>query len=256
MNQMTLMEAFDWHLGTGGGDGFNVDLYNYATGSQFEIPFIPDNTTATHLDFYYYLSWSGDKIISPALEKIMEQFEDWTSVEARTAIAGAFWTIYGEQLIRQWENFTREYDPIEDYHVTEVTSYTHEGSGASVENGGGSDKWSGSINNEGKTKTTDSVSTYDGTTKEVSTSVTEYDGQNDTAKNKTTYDNLTDTKSHSNRRDSEESATDDLHIEKSGNLGITPLSQFLKDDIELWKMNFYKKIFFPALDSFLTIPIY
>ena len=252
MSQMNLMTLTDAYEKTWTNSGIIRDLYYLfnVVSNPPVIPFLPTADIAAAIDNYYYFSWSGDKIISPYMEKFLK-----TEGDNRT-IALHFWTIHGEQILRQWENFTREYDPIEDYHVTEVTSYTHEGSGASVENGGGSDAWSGSIDNEGKTKTTDSVSTYDGTAKEVSTSVTEYDGQNGTAKNKTTYNGLTDTKTHNNRRDSEESATDDLHIEKSGNLGITPRSQFLKDDIELWKMNFYKKIFFPALDSFLTIPIY
>lgn len=242
MNTMTLAEAYNWNLGIDSGDGFCVDLYTYAQDEQIEIPFLATNTDATQLDFYYYLSWSGDKIISPALEKIMAQFDDWTDPEAREVIVSTFWKIHGEQLLRQWENFTREYDPIDDYDITEETDYTHSGRGNVTDSGDDKHQKTGQVT------TTDSGWAYDSDTeKNTDKSLTVY-GQGETPfEDKTVY---------GKERATSESANDDLTIHKYGNLGINPISDFLKKDIELWKWNFYKKIFFPALDSFLTIPIY
>lgn len=242
MNTMTLAEAYNWNLGTDSGDGFCVDLYTYAQDEQIEIPFLATNTDATQLDFYYYLSWSGDKIISPALEKIMAQFDDWTDPEAREVIVSTFWKIYGEQLLRQWENFTREYDPIDDYDITEETDYSHEGRSNITDSGDDKRQKTGQVT------TTDSGWAYDSDVeKNTDKSSTVY-GQGGTPfEDKTVY---------GKKRATSEGATDDLTIHKYGNLGINPISDFLKKDIELWKWNFYKKIFFPALDSFLTIPIY
>lgn len=242
MNTMTLAEAYNWNLGVDSGDGFCVDLFQYAQAEEIEIPFLTTNTDATQLDFYYYLTWSGDKIISPALEKIMAQFDDWTDPEARTVIVSTFWKIHGEQLLRQWENFTREYDPIDDYDITEETDYSHSGSGSANDSGSDTRKKLGQVS------TTDSAWAYDSNTeKNTDKSTTTY-GVNTTP--------MTDETEYGKSRTTSESATDDLTIHKYGNLGINPISDFLKKDIELWKMNFYKNVFFPALDSFLTIPIY
>lgn len=242
MNTMTLAEAYDWNLTSESGDGFCIDLYEFAEDAQIEIPFLTTNTEATQLDFYYYLSWSGDKIISPALEKIMAQYDDWTDPEMREVIVSTFWKIYGEQLLRQWENFTREYDPIDDYDITEETDYSHSGRGNITDSGSDTRK------KLGKVSTTDSAWTYDSNIeKNTDKSTTTY-GENTTP--------MTDETEYGKRRATAESAEDDLTIHKYGNLGINPISDFLKKDIDLWKWNFYKKIFFPALDSFLTIPIY
>lgn len=242
MNTMTLSEAYNWNLGVDSGDGFCVDLFQYAQSEEIEIPFLTTNTDATQLDFYYYLTWSGDKIISPALEKIMAQFDDWTDPEARTVIVSTFWKIHGEQLLRQWENFTREYDPIDDYDITEETDYSHEGRSNITDSGDDKRQKTGQV------ETTDDVwgiNSASGVDADRSTTVY---GQNGTP--------LEDKTVYGKKRATSEGATDDLTIHKYGNLGINPISDFLKKDIELWKMNFYKNVFFPALDSFLTIPIY
>lgn len=242
MNTMTLAGAYNWRVGSSD-TGVVVDLYSFMTSLGVEIPFLPDVATAQAVEFYYYLSWSGDKIISPALEKIMEQFDDWTSTGARNAISNAFWKIHGEQLLRQWENFTREYDPIDDYDITEETDYSHSGSGSATDSGDDKRQKTGQVETTNDVWGINSTSGVD-----ADRSTTVYgQGVNAPLEDKIVY---------GKSRATSESATDDLTIHKYGNLGINPISDFLKKDIDLWKMNFYKSIFFPALDSFLTIPIY
>ena len=212
-----------------------------------EIPFLPSEEVAKRIDNYYYFGWSGDKIISPMLEKLYQPSA--ASPLDEYELACMFWDIYGAQLMKQWENFTREYDPINDYDITEETDYLHSGTSGGTDN----NVRSGNVEQSGSSSDTESAWSYDKTganeDRPVTKSKTEIDSNNPM---KTTYNQLTDART----RNGSESATDDLNTHKFGNLGVQSVSMLLKQDIELWKMNFYRNIFFPALDSFLAIPIY
>lgn len=212
-----------------------------------EIPFLPSEEVAKRIDNYYYFGWSGDKIISPMLEKLYQP--STASPLDEYELAKMFWDIYGDQLMKQWVNFTREYDPLKDYDITEITGYTHAGSSDSTD----TNIRSGDIQQTGTSTDTDSAWSYDRTglneDRPVSKTVTAIDSSHPM---KTEYNNITDSRT----RGGSESATDDLNTHKFGNLGIQSESLLIKQDIELWKMNFYRNIFFPALDSFLAIPIY
>lgn len=212
-----------------------------------EIPFLPSEEVAKRIDNYYYFGWSGDKIISPMLEKLYQPSA--ASPLDEYELARMFWDIYGDQLMKQWENFTREYDPINDYDITEETDYLHSGTNDGTDN----NVRTGNVEQRGSSIDTESAWSYDKTgvneDRPVTKSKMEIDSNNPM---KTQYNQLTDART----RKGTESATDDLNTHKFGNLGVQPVSLLLKQDIELWKMNFYRNIFFPALDSFLAIPIY
>lgn len=212
-----------------------------------EIPFLPSEEVAKRIDNYYYFGWSGDKIISPMLEKLYQPSA--ASPLDEYELARMFWDIYGAQLMKQWENFTREYDPINDYDITEETDYLHSGSSGGTDN----NVRSGDVQQTGSSTDTESAWSYDKTgineDRPVTKSKMEIDSNDPMT---TTYNDLTDARTRSGT----ESATDDLNTHKFGNLGVQSVSMLIKQDIELWKMNFYRNIFFPALDSFLAIPIY
>ena len=219
----------------------------YDTHNPSEIPFLPSEEVAKRVDNYYYFGWSGDKIISPMLEKLYQPSA--ASPLDEYELAHMFWDIYGGQLMKQWENFSRKYDPINDYDITEETNYFHSGSSGGTDN----NVRTGEIQQTGTSTDTDSTWSYDktGTNEDrpVTKSKMEIDSNNPI---KTQYNQLTDART----RNGSENATDDLNTHKFGNLGVQSVSLLLKQDIELWKMNFYRNIFFPALDSFLAIPIY
>ena len=257
MELVTLMKS--WEITTINSSGIISELYDIYNSTneneELEIPFIPNEQFAARLNNYYYFGWSGDKYSSPLVEKYKELTE--SPVSWQVEVAKAFWETHKEQLLRQWENFTKEYDPIEDYHIVETTQYEHSGEGDTTDTGSEENKWTGDVENSGKTKESSKVYTYDGSQANVSEVTTDFSGVGGTDKTTTHYADLKNTRTFNQRKKAmTESATDDLTIEKSGNLGINPVSQFLKDDIELWKWNFFKNVFFPALDSFIAIPIY
>ena len=232
---MNLMEAWNKSLGS---DGFIVKLYECIVNAG-EISFagyLSSEPVAHRLDDFYYFGWSGDKECSPLMEKLGGTPE-WI-----IEIVSSFWEIYGQQLYRQWENFTREYDPIDDYDVTEETTYVHEGSGSASDTGSDTRKTYGDV------EVTDSTWGVDSGEANADKTFTNYGtGEDDSLVNKTNYGKT---------RTTTEGANDDLTIHKHGNLGINPVSKFLKDDIELWRWNFYRQILFPMIDRHIAIPIY
>lgn len=212
-----------------------------------EIPFLPSEEAAKRIDNYYYFGWSGDKIISPMLEKLYQP--NAASHLDSYELARAFWDIYGAQLMKQWENFAREYDPVNDYDVTEIMHYDHSGGSSGTDN----NVRTGDVEQTGKSTDTDSAWAYDQTGQAQGRPVTKTETLIE-ANNpmKTSYKSVTDARTRSGT----ETADDDLNTHKYGNLGVQPISLLIKQDIDLWKLNFYRNIFFPALDSFLAIPIY
>lgn len=212
-----------------------------------EIPFLPSEEVVERLDNAYYFRWSGDKITSPLLDKMY--VESATIHLDKELLAKMFWDIYGAQLMKQWENFVREYDTVNDYDITEETHYDHSGGS----NGTDTNIRSGNVQQTGTSTDTDSAWAYDLTGaaagRPVSRTETVIDSSHPM---QTTYNAVTDART----RGGTETADDDLTTHKYGNLGVQPISLLIKQDIDLWKLNFYRNIFFPALDSFLAIPIY
>lgn len=208
------------------------------------IPFLEGGISG-YVDNYYYFSWSGDKFISPMVEKTLKMFdelEDWVE-----HLANMFWVLHGEQLLRQWENFTVEYDATKPYRTTETLDYKHDG----TVNSSGNNVRTGANVRTGTVTESDSAWAYDMASsspgKRTGETVTDYgSGLRDE------YENVTDT----NTSGSADHAEDDLTTIKEGNLGTISMSKLVEDDIKLRRMNFYKTILFPALDSFLAIPIY
>lgn len=213
-----------------------------------EIPFLPSEEVVERLDNAYYFMWSGDKITSPLLDKMY--VESATVHLDKELLAKMFWDIYGAQLMKQWENFVKEYDPVNDYDITEITHYDHSGESGGTDN----NVRSGNVQSYGGVTTTDYAWAYDQTDAAQGRPVSKSDSVDGTpeAPNQTTYNDVTDARTRSGT----ETADDDLETHKYGNLGVQPISLLIKQDIDLWKLNFYRNIFFPALDSFLAIPIY
>ena len=202
------------------------------------IPILPTEAFAKLIDNYYYFAWSGDKFSSPLVEKLSKIDEEHMPAK----VAAQFYAIHGDELIRQWQLFQKEYDPLASYDVHEVTDYEHEGGNTVTDSGSDTRK------KTGKVTTTDSVwGVNSATDVDADKSVTEY-GEGQTP--------MQDELQYGKSRTNSESASDDLTIHKYGNLGNISLTKLLKDDVELWSWDFFTKFFFPAIDSVIALPIY
>ena len=85
----------------------------------------------TDLDIEYYGNHSGNKLISPLLSKLLPTSDELTTTEL-AVIARILYTMFGENWARLWETLQLEYNPIENYSMTErmtndqkTTQYGH-----------------------------------------------------------------------------------------------------------------------------------
>lgn len=219
-----------------------------------EIPvWLPDdNGLLRQVENYYYFSWSGDKYISPLIEKF---YDEHLGITHETEIAQMFYATHNMKLTKLWSDYAAEYEAVNPYDVHEELDYLHSGQNEVSNSGNDTNVRTGSIGERGTVRDTRQVFPYDGNTpknESIVTSVRGVDGGDVT----TTFNNVTDTFTHGKTSSGTDSATDDLDTHKYGNLGILPMARILGEDIELWKMDFYTTILFPMLDRFLTLPIY
>lgn len=221
------------------------------------VPTIPiwlpdDNGLLRHVENYYYFSWSGDKYISPLIEKF---YDEQLGITHETEIAQMFYATHNMKLTKLWNDYVVEYEAINPYDVHEELDYIHSGENEVSNSGNDTNVRTGSIEESGTVRDTRQVFPYDGNVpknESIVTSVRGADGDNIV----TTYNQVADTFTHGKTSSGTDSATDDLDTHKYGNLGILPIARILEEDIELWKMDFYTTILFPMLDRFLTLPIY
>ena len=106
--QTRLNEVFsDWFTGAG----------IFATLQNFNIPWKTEEI-ANDLDLEYHGNISGDKIISPLVQKISNG-ETLTNTQ-KTRIASAIYAINSKNWAKQWETLLLVYNPIENYSMTET----------------------------------------------------------------------------------------------------------------------------------------
>lgn len=108
-----------------------------------------EETDGKVLDLEYFGNRSGSKIVAPLLEKMLT--EAGLSDEAKQNIVDLIWIRFGRNWAKLWETLTVEYNPIENYRMTEKGKIDHDGdqsngvygfnSTASVPSGTGHDEY-------------------------------------------------------------------------------------------------------------------
>ena len=88
----------------------------FATLQTFPVPWKNENISGA-LDIEYHGNVSGEKIISPLVEKIRSG-DTLTNAE-KTMLATSILAIYGVNWGKQWETLEFEYNPIENYSMVE-----------------------------------------------------------------------------------------------------------------------------------------
>lgn len=216
------------------GDGIFTDL------NEFDVPWKTGEETDAdlikNLNMAYHGSHSGDKNISPIVHKFLTS-ED---TETRAKLAGIIYTMFGDKWSKLWDAFSVEYNPIENYSMTEheerddVT--TREGSDTLTMTGTDTDVLSGSTENE--------VSAFNSSGYSDNT-------QNTQDSTNTETRNMTDTTTH----DTTDTLDGERTLTRSGNIGVTTSQQMLQSEIELRKWLYFNSVF-NDIDTILTLSIY
>lgn len=225
------------------------------------------------LDLEYHGNWSGDKVISPLLEKYVEAVPI-TALETAT-MAGVIFTMFSKNWVKQWATLSAEYNPIENYRMVEemtddetVTEYgktntrtddlTHTKDGTETQTPDTTETETPSL----VTTRENGVFGFNSTTetpasKETNTNVSGNNIRTMSGTDELEYDiTETDSGTVTDVQSGEDTQTRNYHLERSGNIGVTTSQQMLESERNLWKWNFFLDVVFPDVDKILTSPIY
>jgi len=229
-----------------------------ALQSISDIPW-GEKDIAALLNLYYYGNHSGDKIISPIVEKMLGENEKLTSANI-TTLAQIAYNLFGDNWARLWAVNTSEYNPIENYDLTEQSTDT------TVDTFGKTNTRTDNLTH-GKTGTDTQTPNLSETTQrnvygfndagsgegqpseKVTTTNT---GTNQLGYNTQETDTGTQTSADTGHND----RANQHNLTRHGNIGVTTTQQMLQSEIELWKWDYFNRVVFPDIDRVLTISTY
>lgn len=177
----------------------------------------------TLLDFEYMNNFSGRKVISPAVENSLGTDGTITSTNMTTLCSIAY-MMYNKKWARNWAVLTAEYNPIENYNMTETEettrdnkethsgndtlsmtgtdtnthtgtdTFTHTGTDTNVKSGSETDAHTGTVKDDGDSTSENEVSAFNSGSYQDSNKNT---GTNDNTRTygdtiTSTYNNVTD----------------------------------------------------------------
>ena len=209
--------------------------------NSLEVPWKND-VSGNQLDIIYHGSRSGDKIIGSLIENYIEN--NVVSEENKITIAQAIYTMYIKNWNALYKTLLLEYNPIENYSMTETENVQDSHRGTLESNGNNSNTntentiVNGTSNNQlwgfNSTNSVNSDKQIDDTTRNIDVSM------NSTHKN-------TDTET--------KDITSDRTLKRSGNIGVTTSQQMIESERQLWLWNFFESVF-SDIDKILVLKIY
>lgn len=209
--------------------------------NALEVPWKND-VSGNQLDIIYHGSRSGNKIIGSLIENYLDN--NTVSDDNKIIIAQAIYTIYIKNWNALYKTLSLEYNPIENYSMTETENVqdTHKGT---LESNG------------------NNTNTYIETTIVDDTSNNQLWGFNSTDSvnsDKQTGDTTRDVEStmdstHKNTDRETKDITSDRTLKRSGNIGVTTSQQMIESERQLWLWNFFESVF-SDIDKILVLKIY
>lgn len=180
------------------------------------------------LDAAYYGNVSGDKGVSPLLEKLVEG-DTMTELEKEFAAATVL-AMFTKNWTKEWATMSVEYDPIENYSMTEEMTDDE------------------TVTDYGRVHTTEN-------NLNDSTHTAVY-GFNSTDPSDTGASETDRTGVVTDRDSGSDTHTRNYTMTRSGNIGVTTSQQMLESERELWMWHYFYDVVFPDVDRVLTVPIY
>lgn len=209
--------------------------------NALEVPWKND-VSGNQLDIIYHGSRSGNKIIGSLIENYLDN--NTVSDDNKIIIAQAIYTIYINNWNALYKTLSLEYNPIENYSMTETENVQDTHKGTLESNGNNTD-------------------TYTETTLVDDTSNNQLWGFNSTDSvnsDKQTGDTTRDVEStmdstHKNTDRETKDITSDRTLKRSGNIGVTTSQQMIESERQLWLWNFFESVF-SDIDKILVLKIY
>ena len=243
-----------------------------------ELPWANENGQT--LDQMYFGNHSGDKETSPLLDKFIEQnrgnaIPEVLTEEQITTLANILYTRYGVQWDKLYKVLSAEYNPIENYSMTEeetpditrteTPDITRTETPDITRGKTTSAKSDFTVTTNSDTATdvygfNSSSPVPQGESNGNSTVTTQGDADNNvTTENETETGtrNITETgtRTETETGTRTERETGKRTLTRSGNIGVTTSQQMLESEIKLWEWSFYETVF-KDVDTVLTAPKY
>ena len=225
--------------------------------STLDVPW-SETSNIDSLDLGYY--WhSASKFASPFLIDIANGDAPLNS-DQRVQIANTVYKIFNEKWIRLWGIYTSEYNPIDNYNMTENETINND---VAISNND-----SGTITNVIDMDTTNTGTQTNSGTSSDDSSIYGFNSSEDVptdsstgANSNTRTDNLASTEDTTNTETRNlsfnEIRNDDVirSLTRQGNIGTVTSQKMINEEIDLWQWNFYKQVF-EDIDSILALDIY
>lgn len=255
--------------------------------NRLNVPWAADVQTQS-LDIEYFLNRSGNKYCSPLVSKLCNG-ETLTTANI-DIICNVLVSLYGENWNREYAVLSFDYNPIENYSMTEnmtndITEIEHghvltreldttDERTPNVTEERTDDLTHGKTGTEtttpNLTSTTDNgitgfnsavdVHTGETQTTNTGTNEIEYNTSNTDSGKVTTTTTGTDTTTQSgsitDTNSGKDTHTHNYELTRSGNIGVTTSQQMAESEISLWRWNFFNDVVFPDIDRVLTLMIY
>lgn len=207
-------------------------IFNELVLKQDLNDFINSNNVAT-LNQDYYLSHSGDKFISPFVEKLYDDGKSAT--EITSFVASIVYNRFGVKWKKIYDALMTEYNPLENYSMEEER--TPDLSFEETQNE------KSDIKTERETSATNSYKGFNASDPVV---VNKTDGEENVETSGAKLDNeVSKTTTH----------TGSETLTRSGNIGVTTSQQMLESEFKVRQYDFYKMIY-NDIDSVLCLSVY
>lgn len=227
----------------------------------FDVPWKNDNT-ALNLDMIYHGTRSGYKHISP-LVKTMLQTDNTNVLSAsrRVQLATTIYQMFIDKWTKLYNTLSFEYDPINNYDMTETETVTGSNSDTRLNTGTTETEHTGTQGTSETNTVTGSGST-DNTIFGFNSSTASDDSGSETSStntgtgSSTRTDNLTDTRTDNLSETNSGSHSESRSLTRSGNIGVTTSQQMIQSERDLDNYNVFYDGIFSDIDKVLTIATY
>lgn len=243
----------------------------FAAMQAFDVPWA-DLTIESQLDLEYHGNISGEKLVSPLVNKLISG--DTLTEAQKDQLAEVIVKVCGTNWIKQWETLSAQYNPIENYSMTEEMSndetttvygktrtrtdnLSHTKTGTETEAPDITETQTPELTNETANtvhgfNSAEGVPTGEQTQKATGTNTMKQTGTDTRTYNTTDADTGTQTDNDGGT----DKQTRNYKLTRSGNIGVTTSQQMLTSERNLWMWYYFYEVVFPDIDRVLTIPIY
>lgn len=210
--------------------------------NALEVPWKND-VSGNQLDIIYHGSRSGNKIIGSLIENYLDN-NNTVSNDNKIIIAQAIYTIYIKNWNALYKTLSLEYNPIENYSMTETENVQDTHKGTLESNGNNTNTYTETaIGNDTSNNQLWGFNSTDSVNSDKQTGDTTRD-----------VDSTMDS-THKNTDRETKDITSDRTLKRSGNIGVTTSQQMIESERQLWLWNFFESVF-SDIDKILVLKIY